>query len=271
MPQQLFLNPEIAAWAGDDPFARAQQQQGKIFRAVENRRTLRFKIGANRYFLKLHCGVGWREIFKNLAHGKLPVTGADNEWRALAKLNQLNVPTMRAVAFGRRGVNPATRVSFLITEELRDTISLSAVCADWQTHPPSVGFKRAVINRVAELARALHDGGVNHRDFYLCHLFADVSMGRENLTRANLRLSVMDLHRAQTRKKTPRRWRVKDIGGLYFSALELNLARNDLLRFMRAYRGQPLRQVQADAKFWRQAAARARRIQRRNAASESRQ
>ena len=37
-------------------------------------------------FIKLHYGVGWREIFKNLLLGRWPVLGAKNEWRALAHI-----------------------------------------------------------------------------------------------------------------------------------------------------------------------------------------
>ncbi|MST95428.1 MAG: hypothetical protein EXS33_09225 [Pedosphaera sp.] len=30
-------------------------------------------------------------------------------------------------------------------------------------------LKRALLEKIAALARTLHEGGVNHRDFYLCH------------------------------------------------------------------------------------------------------
>jgi heptose I phosphotransferase len=46
---------------------------------------------------------------------------------------------------------------------------------------------------------------------------------------------VIDLHRAQVRATTPRRWRDKDLAGLYFSALDIGLTQRDLLRFLRAY------------------------------------
>jgi len=66
-----------------------------------------------------------------------------------------------------------------------------------------------------------------------------------------LRLSLIDLHRVQLRKKTPERWIVKDVGGLYFSSMRIGLTRRDIYRFMIEYRGKPLRATLAeDARFW---------------------
>jgi len=126
-------------------------------------------------------------------------------------------------------------------------------------------MKRALIAQVANLARAMHEGGVNHRDFYLCHLRIDTGMGRAQLTAGNLRLTVLDLHRAQIRRQTPARWRIKDLGGLYFSALNIGLTARDVLRFMRAYRGKSVREVvgaRGERAFWRKVARKARRIHR---------
>ncbi|HEX6267077.1 MAG TPA: hypothetical protein VFZ81_09300, partial [Burkholderiales bacterium] len=60
------------------------------------------------------------------------------------------------------------------------------------------------------------------------------------------------------RDSIPRRWRIKDIGALYFSAADIGLTRRDLLRFVRLYTGKPLRQsLQEDAAFWRAVTRRA--------------
>jgi len=45
------------------------------------------------------------------------------------------------------------------------------------------------------------------------------------------------------RAVTPRRWRDKDLAALHFSALDIGLTRNDLLRFVRVYFARPLRMV----------------------------
>jgi heptose I phosphotransferase len=58
---------------------------------------------------------------------------------------------------------------------------------------------------------------------------------------------------------------VKDIGGLYYSALDIGLTRRDVLRFVRTYGGRPLRELLGrDAVFWRAAARRAGQIYQRD-------
>ncbi|WP_424947960.1 lipopolysaccharide core heptose(I) kinase RfaP [Candidatus Spongiihabitans sp.] len=266
----LHLEKEIAdAWRGDDPFVHAQQQRGEIFRDKEGRRTLRFALDAahgdvnkKHYFLKLHQGIGWGEVWKNLMQFRLPVIGARNEWLAIKKLQQLGVHTMTAVGYGRRGHNPARQLSFLITDELAGTISLATLCERWLRQPPRFALKRALIARVAEIARTLHENGVNHRDFYLCHFLIEFS-AHETLTAENLRVYIIDLHRAQIRAKTPRRWIIKDLAGLYFSALDIGLTARDVLRFMKIYARKNTHQLMEDRAFWMKVMRRAQRLARR--------
>jgi len=260
--QTLFLRDDLAeAWRGNDPFRIAQQQQGTIFRNKEGRRTLRFEITGRGYFLKLHEGVGWAEIFKNLLQGRLPVIGASNEYRAIRALESLRIDTLSAAGFGRRGFNPAKQLSFLVTDELHDVISLEDFCRPWGEHPPAYALKRNLILRVAEIARRMHSGGINHRDFYLCHFMLDNSAPIGGLSIKSAKLHLMDLHRAQIRGEIPQRWLIKDLGGLYYSALDIGLTRRDVLRFIRAYRQQPLPTIFAhEMNFWIKVKQRARSI-----------
>jgi len=75
----------------------------------------------------------------------------------------------------------------------------------------------------------------------------------------------MDLHRMQQRRRTPRRWRIKDLAGLYFSSLALRPGRKDRLRFLRHYRQQPLRTILTqEAALWLTVARRALRLDRKH-------
>jgi len=253
----LELTPEFAAQlpTGIGTFDYLMNLDGEMFRDIDNRRTLRFTLNNKRYFLKAHNGVGWKEIFKNLLTLRLPVLGARNEWRAIQTLTQLGVDTMTLVAWGERGLNPACKQSFVVTEALENTESLEDFCMDWETNPPAtksqLRLKRALIYKVATMARRMHASGINHRDFYLCHFLLDVSGELLSCPPEALRLSLIDLHRVQIRKRTPLRWVVKDIGGLYFSAMRIGLTRRDLYRFMAVYRNATLRNtLQEDGKFW---------------------
>ena len=235
----LFLDePFRSLWQSRDAFEAVESLQGEVYRELEGRRTLRSEVGGHAYFVKIHRGIGWGEIVKNLASLRLPVLGARNEWQAIARLNEVGVDTMHAVAYGERGGNPARQHSFIITEALWPTISLEDYCRDWPLQPPEPTLKRAIIQRVADMARRMHEGGMNHRDFYLCHFLLHTEPAP---TPSTLKLSLIDLHRSQVREHTPRRWRDKDLAGLYFSALDIGLTRRDVLRFLRAYFPTPLR------------------------------
>lgn len=235
MSDSLYLRDDLAASWRDDPFRCAQAQQGEIFRNKEGRRTLRFSSGERGYFLKLHQGIGWGEVFKNLLQARLPVTGARNEYEAIRALERLGIDTLGVAGFGVRGRNPARQLSFLVTDELTDVVSLEDLCRNWPAQPPPPAVKWALIRRLARISRTLHGAGINHRDYYLCHflLAGGAPVDAEAATRQPLHL--IDLHRAQIRSRVPRRWQVKDLGALYYSALDIGLTRRDVLRFLRAY------------------------------------
>ncbi|MEO8409402.1 MAG: lipopolysaccharide core heptose(I) kinase RfaP [Propionivibrio sp.] len=241
--QLSLAEPFRTLWAGRDPFQAVEELHGEVFRELEARRTLRAEVAGRAYFVKIHRGVGWREIFKNLASLRLPVLGAANEWWAINRLSSLGVATMHGVAFGQCGSNPAQQHSFIVTEELAPTISLEDFSRDWAKRPPPVDLKRALIGRVAEMARRMHRGGVNHRDFYICHFLLHLDPAP---SADNLKLSLIDLHRAQVRTRTPRRWRDKDLAGLFFSARNIGLTQRDFLRFLHVYFNWPLRKIMRD-------------------------
>ncbi|NOY63749.1 MAG: lipopolysaccharide core heptose(I) kinase RfaP, partial [Gammaproteobacteria bacterium] len=141
--------------------------------------------------------------------------------------------------------------SFIVTEDLQQTESLEDFCAHWPTKPPALALKRALIRRVAEMARRLHENGVNHRDFYICHFLLRLPVDAAALAANAFHLYLIDLHRVQLRRRTPRRWLVKDVAGLYFSSMDIGLTQRDYLRFMVHYRRKPVRQLLRDeTQFW---------------------
>ncbi len=148
-----------------------------------------------------------------------------------------------AVAYGERGGNPAAQHSFIVTEELAPTTDLEQLSLHWREQPPEPALKWALIREVARMTGAMHRAGVNHRDCYICHFLLHTD---RPVSADDLRLSLIDLHRAQVRAATPRRWRDKDLAALYFSALDIGLTRRDKLRFLRDYFRRPLRQLLRD-------------------------
>ena len=62
--------------SGEDAFEQVFAMEGKIYRNFKGRKTLRFEHAGKGYFLKIHPGVGWGEIFKtlmSLRHSDMPL------------------------------------------------------------------------------------------------------------------------------------------------------------------------------------------------------
>ena len=247
-----FLRDDFAKrWQGQDVFSIAKNIKGETFRHKEGRRTLRFDFDGNSFFLKWHQGVGWLEIIKNILQLRAPVISAKNEWQAVRFLEQHQIDTLSIAAYGERGINPAQKQSFIVTDDLTNTMSLEYIGKQWRDSPPEFSTKIMLIHKLATIAKVMHENGMNHRDFYLCHFLLDESFAQSNTITESTQLFLIDLHRAQIRSKTPERWIVKDLGGLYFSAFDVDLTQRDLLRFMTIYSGLSLRTLlKEQGGFW---------------------
>lgn len=229
----MFVDPVLKDFfVENDLFETVFAIKGEVFRNVKNRKTMRFAFNGKNYFVKIHRGVGWKEIIKCLSMGKKPVLSAENEFEAILLLEKLGVPTMKCRAFAKRGSNPAKLESFIITDELQNKISLEDFCKDWKTNPPSEKLKHEIIDCLAETCAKMHFAGLNHRDCYICHFLLDEKIFAET---GNVSLSVLDLHRAEIRKTIPRRLRIKDLAGIFFSSMDAGLTKRDALRFIAVY------------------------------------
>ena len=236
----------------------------ELVRDFKNRKTGRFELEGKTFYIKKHseCGIG--AVLDELFHLRKPHIGAGHERIVLDKLHSIGIDTMTVAAFGQEGKSLPSQRSFLITEALTNIKSMAKVCAEWPSKPPAATYKRTLLEKVAGIAKKLHDSGINHRDFYLCHFLLDTSDNFQPPQKGPT-LYLMDLHRAQQRAKVPFRWRVKDIGGLYFSAMDIGLTRRDILRFMKLYSEKPLRQtLRQDRQFWQAVRRRAIRTYRRD-------
>lgn len=258
----LEISPELHD-RFNDSFDAVMDLEGEIFRAKEGRRTLSFKHQGKEYFAKIHRGIGWREIIKNLVSFKLPVVDASNEWKAVDLLESVDVATVKIVGKGVRGSNPATRESFVIMRALDERVEVEDFLNDLASIAGSNkwALKRKIITQVADSARRMHGAGMNHRDFYLCHFHIierspdDWKSWKED---DELRLPLLDLHRAQIRATVPKRWLIKDLGALYYSALDAGITSRDVVLFLKTYLGDDWRkQCQRDISFWRSVSNRA--------------
>jgi len=155
-----------------------------------------------------------------------------NEFNALVLLERSDVPTITPIAAGIKRAGLIRR-SFILTASLGETLKL----ADWvpqnlaSKDPAIQKRKRAIIDSLAQITRKMHRIGVNHRDFYLTHIHLKKDEAPQPA------LFIIDLNRADIRKKVPLRWLVKDIAALNFSAPASAFSRTDRMRFLKAYLG----------------------------------
>ena len=268
---ELFLREEFQqSWKGSDPFERVRSIDGEIFRDKEGRRTLRFVHEGRSYFLKYHQGVGWAEVLKNLLQGRAPVTSAKNEYLACLLLARVGLETLTPAAYGRRGKKPAAIESFLITDDLSGAVSLEDYCMDWPSSPPPVPVKRRLLKKVMTMAKTMHGCGINHRDFYLCHFMLMPKTLEYGESIEEVKCHLIDLHRAGLRKQVPRRWTVKDIAGLFYSAMDVGLTQRDLLRAMAIYSGVSWRETMInDYWFWSAVQVRAEKLYKKDMGREA--
>jgi heptose I phosphotransferase len=249
---KLFLtDPFAKKWENLDPFKEVLTLTGKIYRDMGDRCTTRIELDGSVYFVKIHTGVGWIEIFKNLLCLKKPIIGAKNEYEAISKLNELNINTMIVRAYGSNGWNPATKKSFIITEALEPSVPLDELCSPSTLKNIGVLQRRKLVKRIAEITRVMHENGLNHRDYYLCHFLIEDTNKSQKFFSIEQTISLIDLHRMQIRKRTPRRWKHKDLSALYYSAVNSGFNQRDAFCFMREYKRGFLKQIlNDDPSFW---------------------
>jgi heptose I phosphotransferase len=250
MKTHLFVPDEIKQHLrGGDIFEACMRLKGKAFRDVPGRKTMQVALGGKSYFIKQHFGVGWGEIFKNLITFKLPILGAMTEVEAIQKCEKIGIKTTPLVAYGQRGSNPATLQSFVLTEDLGDIISLEEMLMDGRSYPITAQSKALMLTAVAKVASQLHGAGLCHRDFYLCHFVLSCKNAQNN----NYDLHLIDLHRMLHGQNPNGSAVMKDVAGLYFSALQNGFGAEDLSVFKQHYL------PQSDA-FWAKVEARAQQL-----------
>jgi heptose I phosphotransferase len=192
-----------------------------------DRFTLRFALndaGRDRtFYIKRHGKSSWKEYVKPLFSLRWPILGARNEWNALLAFHDAGLPTMTPVACGQSGSN-----SFLITEAIENCTKLSELESAGDS-----GVSRTVLERVARLTRSMHGAGLHHQDYYLGHLLLPnaAATGETPVDR----IYVIDLGRVRQQKPLSKRWIVKDLAQLNYSAREAS--NTDRLRFLREYLG----------------------------------
>ena len=183
-------------------------------------------------YLKRHRGFELKEAIKLLAAEAPFTTAGRREWENIARLAGLGIPTMRRVAYGERKILFFEAHSFVITERIPQATPMDDYIV--RTAPEAVSGellreKRSLLWDLGDLARRLHRGGLTHMDLYLNHIFVRETASGEKV------LHLIDLQRVARRRFFKRRWIVKDLAAILYSARKLPLSRTDFARIFMAY------------------------------------
>ena len=131
------------------------------------------------------------------------------EVNGIQLLRDAGIPTVNVVGHG----NIADGRSFIITEDL-----VGFAAADKLLESGGVAFD-TLCDATADLAGALHDKALHHRDLYLCHFFAKVEHGKVDLR-------LIDAGRVARVPRWPfrGRWIVKDLSQFWYRAQQLGVS-----------------------------------------------
>lgn len=198
---------------------------------LESRQTYRLQTASGLiFYLKLYREIEPESRFLGLFARRFD-SPASREWHVLQRLHELRVPTMRPAACIEEVESGKVTRAALLTVGLDAPRNLQKLVQEDLAENPEPVRRQQIAHELGRILQRMHEGGVNHRDFYLVH----IRVGSAD------ELYVTDLNRADIRKRVTRRWRVKDVAALLHSCPSLVTA-TDKARFARAYFGGRLRQ-----------------------------
>jgi heptose I phosphotransferase len=183
------------------------------------------------YYLKRYRSPPFVEQVRRIREAGRDLSTAKREMRAARKLREIGVPTLKVTAFGQEMSGPWEHRSFILTDGIEGR-SLERVLMDareGRSRVPSWNNRREIIIQLASIVRLLHDQRLYHRDLYLCHFLLTRNVD------GGIVLRVIDLARMIERPMRSRRWRIKDLAALEYSAWAPMVTRADRLRFLKTY------------------------------------
>jgi hypothetical protein len=149
----------------------------------------------------------------------------DTAW----KLASEGVGTPHTVACGQQWGALFEKRSFLMTREIAQSESLERKlppCFIGLATSDKIHQRRDFIKELAALVRRFHQTGYRHRDLYFAHIFHSTAGS----------CCLIDLARA-FKPILRRRFQIKDLAQLHYSAPRDHFSRTDRLRFYLAYSG----------------------------------
>jgi len=148
-----------------------------------------------------------------------------------SQLTAAGLNTPKTIAYGEQWEALFEKRSFVITEKIPDAESLERKLPDCFNKQPTIANlkrRRHFIAQLAGFIKKFHDTNYRHRDLYFSHIFHS----------DNNKFYLIDLARAFKPLILRRRFQLKDIAQVYYSAPGRYFSNTDRLRFYLGYRSQ---------------------------------
>lgn len=152
------------------------------------------------------------------------------EFTAIDELNAAGIGVPKVISYGEQRGLLFEKKSFILTEKIPNAESIERklpACFNGPTTRENMRLRRNFITRLASLIERFHKTAYRHRDLYFSHIFCD-DKGC---------LFLIDLARAFKPAVLERRFRVKDLAQICYSAPGRSFSRTDRLRFYMGYTG----------------------------------
>jgi heptosyltransferase-2 len=153
------------------------------------------------------------------------------ELDAVNKLTERGINTPQVIAYGeQRNAFFETR-SFIITEKIPKAESLERKLPDCFEAPATIERlkqQRNFVTQIATFIKKFHETNYRHRDLYLSHIFYGESG----------KFYLIDLARVFKPILMRKRFQIKDIAQIYYSAPGTRFSKTDRMRFYMTYVGQ---------------------------------
>jgi hypothetical protein len=152
------------------------------------------------------------------------------EFTVARQLAAFGIGTPKTICYGEQWAGLFETRSFSITEKIPSAESLERKlpdCFAGQSTIENLKLRRDFIARLADFVNEFHETGYRHRDLYFAHIFC----GDDGT------FYLIDLARAFKPILLSRRFRIKDIAQIHYSAPGRHFSSTDRLRFYLRYTG----------------------------------
>ena len=144
-------------------------------------------------------------------------------------LKTLGISTLTPLGYGEKKIFGLPVKSFLLTESLEKLPRLEDVAAKlWSKISFKVKYK--IINNLVNIVFTLHSNNLFHKDLYLGHILYE-----ERKDVQDPLLYLIDLQRIKKHNIRLKRWRIKDLSSLNYSADLCGIENKCRLRFLKSY------------------------------------